>query len=592
MFNRKHFSGVSSLGNRYLRDYFPYVFIIFIIGLTRFSILNTFGLYEDDWAFTGNAITKSFSQNISGITSAFQSFWQGRPLHMTFIIFFASLGGYLGSLKALYIIGFLILCVNALLLYELLKKIFEETFVSLIITLFFCVYPADTTFNYLQHLFGIQTSLLLVLISFHFYFSRYRNISYVWSALSLLTYESIFLIFSAAPFFLKTNSKRITLTHFIKIFIILTVYATFRKLLKEQRLDEVNIISTLIDVTRQVSLGPLISFSTFLSRPVNVVLDANLFDVFIIFSCSILLFFILLMTKESTEVTLGTGFTRFNKEVLRKYRRFILIGYGMVVLAYPTVITLSIYETSGRASRVHFAAAFGASLVVGCLWIFFLKLSLSRRLWNKLILLLLSLHLVLLAAFCINVQYFYKISWDYQRAFWTDIYRLAPDIEDGTVILVNSPSLQRYGKEINPFDWSVPSVLGSIYKFPSDWKKHPRLYLMNSYENDVNPWQEFIVEDSHLLLSGKNNSLTYYYAWEPDRIVDSNDSILIEEEDNRLVRRDSIRLGNSLIEFKTQSKPDSHIADLTKSILFDELISYDGDTNNKLSLPIYFKPQR
>jgi hypothetical protein len=115
---------------------------------------------------------------------------------------------------------------------------------------------------------------------------------------------------------------------------------------------------------------------------------------------------------------------------------------------------------------------------------------------------------------------------------------------------------------------------------------------MNSYENDVNPWQEFIVEDSHLLLSGKNNSLTYYYAWEPDRIVDSNDSILIEEEDNRLVRRDSIRLGNSLIEFKTQSKPDSHIADLTKSILFDELISYDGDTNNKLSLPIYFKPQR
>ena len=592
MFNENHTLGISSSGNKYLKEYFPYFLIVLIVGVTRFLMLNNFGLYEDDWAFSGNAITNSFTQNLSGVVNVFKTFWQGRPLHMTFILGLASLGGYLGSLKALYVIGFLILCLNALLFYSLLKKVFKETSISLIITLFFCVYPADTTFSYLQHLFGLQTSLFLILISFHFYLSSYRNISYFFASLSLLTYESVFLVFAAAPFLSTTRSnRRANLVHFFKMLFIITVYAIFRKLSKEQRVEEVNIISTLGAVVKQVSIGPLISFSTFFDRPGRILSSANLFDIVIIATASVILFFILLLIKESNEASWRQDLTQSKRKILDKYKRFMLTGYGMVLLAYPLVITLSIHETSGRASRVHFAAAFGASLVVGCLWTVFLRLSLDNKFWNKLILFLLSFHIVSLAFFCINVQYFYKVSWDYQRAFWTDVLYLAPDIEDGTVILVNAPSLERYGKEINPFDWSMPSVLSSIYKFPTSWKNYPRLYLMNVYENNPNIWQKLISENSQLILSGQNKALTYYYAWEPDRVINSRDLILIEEINNHLVRRDSIKFGNTSVEFKPLEKVDNLLPDLPKSILFDELISYRYGLHDKSLVPIYFKPQ-
>ena len=153
------FNTIKELGSlKYIksREMIPDLFIIFLTWMSRFLLSNSFGLYEDDWHFSGNAITNTFAKNIDRISSALFTFWQIRPLHMTFLPSFSS---KIGGVNALYFIGFLILSSNACLFYSLLKKISDQPYILIISTLFFCLYPADTTFNYLQHVFGLQTSL-------------------------------------------------------------------------------------------------------------------------------------------------------------------------------------------------------------------------------------------------------------------------------------------------------------------------------------------------------------------------------------------------------------------------------------------------
>jgi uncharacterized membrane protein YhaH (DUF805 family) len=285
-----------------------------------------------------------------------------------------------------------------------------------------------------------------------------------------------------------------------------------------------------------------------------------------------------------------------NKEVrnenLEELKKLLLIGVGMIFLSYPTAIILSVYDISGRASRVHFVAAIGASLIIGCLWTLLLHVAQNKKSWKKNIIFLISLHLSLLALFCIQVQGFYKLSWDYQKSFWTDILSLAPDIENNTVILVDSPSLQGHGKQINPFDWSMPSVLSNIYKFPRDWQNHPRLYLLNSFDEASDFWSNIVIDDNRkFLLSGENGSLVYYYAWEAERIVEPRDVILIIEENSRLTRHETLDIKDISISLKARPESDDVLSPIPESILFKELISYPPQLLDKDSIPIYFQPQ-
>ncbi|MCA2812331.1 MAG: hypothetical protein IM477_07160 [Microcystis sp. M090S1] len=38
-----------------------------VVWIAHFLFFQSFGLYEDDWAFTGNAMNNSLSQNIEGV---------------------------------------------------------------------------------------------------------------------------------------------------------------------------------------------------------------------------------------------------------------------------------------------------------------------------------------------------------------------------------------------------------------------------------------------------------------------------------------------------------------------------------------------
>lgn len=580
------------LSNSFRKDkFFPYLFIIFLTWMSRFLLSSSFGLYEDDWNFSGNAITNELIQNIDRISSALLTFWQGRPLHMTFLTFIPSFGSKIGGLNSLYFIGFLILSSNACLFYSLLKKISDQPYIAIIATLFFCLYPADTTFNYLQHLFGLQTSLLFLLLAFHFYViseerSKYQIIlSYTMAIFSLLTYESLFLTFFTAPFLFKKRTKKQVISHFLTVILILIVYFTLRKVAGEQRVTGLGMTSIIQTLVYQIFVGPIITLGTYFFRPLEILTQFKIENLLILL-IALPIFYVVINYFINNEKTIEQE----NSEKYLKVTDLLVLGIVMTILAYPSALTLSVNIIDGRASRVHFAAILGTTIVLSCLWIFMIIKNNSQQVFKKLSIFFLSLHLSFLFIFCINVQQFYSLSWKYQQAFWSDVIALSPDLDEETVILVQAPNLQ-WGKQINPFDWSMPSVLSSVYYFPKDWKFPPRLYVLNSNVDNIDGWKSMIDKNNQFLMSNKNGSLRYYYEWEPERKVDAKDIILLVEENNQLVRKPLLKLSNKNLVLLKHNDNKIPLQKYKKSVLFNPLIDDNISTEVKNRPAIYFESQ-
>jgi hypothetical protein len=170
-------------------------------------------------------------------------------------------------------------------------------------------------------------------------------------------------------------------------------------------------------------------------------------------------------------------------------------GLLMLVLAYPLTFTIRAYAISGRDTRVHFAAVLGAAVVWGCFCWFLLSFAeAQRRRWVG------ALPLAVLFGFLVGfgflVQKDYARSWSLQRAFWTDVLRLSPDLEEGTVILVRPEGLIET-RHIDANTWNLPRILDQILAFPEAWEELPRVFRLRP------GWEERILaEDGSFILNG------------------------------------------------------------------------------------------
>ena len=108
----------------------------------------SFGLYEDDLGRFAHSMGMTWSE----FWGALQN--QGRPLHEGLINLFLLLGFKLGGLPGIYLIGYIILTVNAFLFYGLLKRLSNQQVFVVTGALAFCLFPADTTQALPTHFFN------------------------------------------------------------------------------------------------------------------------------------------------------------------------------------------------------------------------------------------------------------------------------------------------------------------------------------------------------------------------------------------------------------------------------------------------------
>jgi hypothetical protein len=329
---------------------------------------------------------------------------------------------------------------------------------------------------------------------------------------------------------------------------------------------------------------------TFLLRPWQILSSLNVtYLIFLVIATACFYGIITSLYEEQFKVSYHDFSSHFQ---ITELIRLLKLGLVMIFLAYPSAILLDVNLIDGRYSRVHFSAVIGTSILMGSLWNLLFLITDSKTLLRATVKVLLSIYLALLLIFSINVQHFYVLSWQYQQNFWRDVLRLSPDLTNNTVILVQSPNLQ-WGKQIHPFDWSVPSVLSSIYEFPKDWQFPPRAYILHSDPRNIEAWKGMIQSNDKMLISNKNHGVRYHYDWEPERLIRPQDVILLVEENKQLIRQPKLTLSDGRTIFFKKNDSRFSFPPFPETSLFSRLIPSTTITNDQKNSPaIYLEPQK
>ena len=544
--------------------------IALITWIAHFWYFNHLGLYEDDYAFIGNILTMDFSRFVDSVKNMNLAFFQGRVVGFNILFFSAYFAGKLGGLPLIYISAYLLALTNNILFYLFLQRLWNQPIFVLTGTLAFTLFPADNTRAFLTHI-HILPALTFLLLAFLSYLNDKKFWSYLLITASFLSYETCFLLFITAPFLTKKPQSEIFKELIKHLFILGTIFLVvliLRKLTGDGRVGDLDIATAISTPIRQIITGPFVCLGTFVYRPWQTL--HNLRGELLIFVPLSLLMLLWLFLQNSRFSGLDSG---ENWPIIKKLS---LLGISLLFLAYPLTFTVPATLISGRDSRVHAAAVVGASILGGILGYLIVYLANSYRQKN-LAALLLATYFSLLIGFGIIVQQQNKLSWKYQQAFWADVIQLAPDLNDGQVILVDAPSLP-WGSQLYPFAWSMPSVVGQLYQFPWQWKNVPKLYKLNP------DWQLKIAANGEIALNNDNGLLFFYYPWEPARQVKTSEIILLQEKDGKLVRTTTpIVAGAKKFSFKPLT--NSTIDSFDKGYLYDYLIA----PNNKKSVN-YFQP--
>ena len=526
-----------------------------------------FGLYADDYTRIPLGMGISFSELWVLIKEIFILFrGPGRPFHPSLIFFFSFIGGNLGGLNVLYLFGYLFLLINTFLFYKLLKRISGSSF-AFMGAMAFCLFPADTTQIYLTHSFGLQPALLFFILASLSYLSNKRLLSYVFIILSILTYETLFPIFLVVPLLGRKWDKSIIremIGHAIVLTIIFLVDYLLRSLSGGGRLSGLVFPDMITVPLLHMVQGPLVSLGTFFYRPIQTLLSLDtrlIIALGVIFPIAMLLLAQINPDPAFEVISIKDIFHQrsfsYLPENWKKMLKIAITGLMMLILAYPLTFTVRAYALSGRDTRVHFAAVIGASILFASISV--IAKNLLKNGWLR------HLHTFILSAlftlwigFGLVVQRDYVLSWQYQRDFWSDIVRLAPDVEDGTVILVDPSGLTDV-RQIDANTWNLPRVLGYIYKFPEVWEVVPRVYrLLPGWEKRTGLGESlFQVSDANVVAP------SYFYT-----VVESSQVIIIDTDGDELSRRVEPFLAGGE-EYPLKQFDEEQVKRLEIGILFD-----------------------
>ncbi len=538
-----------------------------VTWIANFWYFRDLGIYEDDYVFIGNNMKMAFSHLFEILKNTFASFFMGRPIGFSLLYFSTFLGGQLGGLNLLYFIAYSIILTNNILFYLFLRKLWIQPIFCICGTLAYTLFPADNSRTWLTSL-QILTAFTFLLIAFLCYFSNKKILSYLAITACLLCYETAFPLFIIAPLFKNNCTKQLykkLTTHVIVLGFIFTSVFIIRKLYGDSRVTNLDLISTLKMSFNEVLIGPFISLYMFAYRIFSIRITSEiLFLMIVSFVC---LFWVFLNFKIDPNKITDNAF------ILKKLA---LLSLSLLLLAYPLTLTVDATQISGANSRVHNAAAFGASILLGLICYLFLTFLKNYRL-KQLAFIIIAAYFSLLVGFGLTVQNDNRLSWQYQQAFWSDVIKLAPDLSEKTVVFIDSPRLnQVWGSQLHPFtDYGYG--LNVIYIFPEKFKTSPLIFRLD------NNWEKKITPDRVLKLANEDG-LIYHGSWwylGSPRLVNIKDVILIQEKNGKLVRQsEPISINGVKYQFKPLTA--STVQSFQKKYLYNNLIPNITPTVNYL----------
>ena len=463
----------------------PFIVLALTSFISHYYHYKSFGFYEDDYALVSPGVAMGLSQLEERGIHFFHKWTQGRPLGFSVALFLGFVGNKLGGLQAIYMIGYVIITTNACLFYIILKRYKSELF-ALTGALAFLLFPADSSRILLTHTFILHLSQMFLLLAALLYLKGMKVVSYIVIALTLITYESPFIVFGAIPLLKGWNKKvyRELLCH-VGILTALIGIAIMMRLLFGSEIGSgvglnYNIIETIPKILSSVFFwGPLVTLKSFFYGPTKLI---YFWEMDFFFPCLIiipLLTYIFSRSESWEEISLQLKFSLNDKEEEwsfydKTFNLFIVaifllsLGYAVSFTHYPPTALV------GRMTSVHLGATFGSALLFACIVTSVIFILNAYNFKNTAIVLV-SLYFSLLSGYHMLIQNDYSKSWKEQRWFWSNILEECPDITEGTVIVYDREIDDRY---ILSNSWADEGLLGKILLFPKKWENKPKLYAV------------------------------------------------------------------------------------------------------------------
>lgn len=526
----------------------PVLLLLSLFYIARHLLHGSFGFYEDDYSLVVRGMAASWSEVSAYAFNLPERFaHQGRPLQHGPVMLLGYVSGLMGGRLAAYWLAYLIVSVNIVLAYLLFYRLKGGLF-ALLAGLAYTLFSADTTQAFLYHAFGLQPALTFLLLAMHAYLEGRTALSYILGLGSLLTYESAYPVFLAAPLLLTPwdrTWRRRAIAHILVVVILLIVLVGLRSIAGEGRISDLSGIELVTVPIRQTLIGPVAALGSFVIRPLQALQDLD-FRVGVISVIAGLMIGVAIWASVrasrgpgsmSGQEKAGSGGSagqtirekgKVEVDSLRwPWMRLLATGLVMLALAYPLTFTVRPYALSGRDTRVHFAAVLGAAIVLGS----FTSHLLARRSharWSAAGLIVLSTVLGLHVGFGLIVQRDYRRAWDLQQQFWSSLVDSIADVEDGTLAFVE-PSGLFDTQYIDANTWNLPLVLQYVYQFPQQWEEEPAVHRLAPV------WQERSLANP---LEVKLVEYRYQYV-----TVRKNQAIMLDTSQGRVTgRRNEVEL--------------------------------------------------
>jgi hypothetical protein len=378
----------------------------------------------------------------------------------------------------------------------------------------------------------------------HSYLSDKKLLSYLLVTGILLNYETPYLIFLGAPLLKRNWDKRLLRELAQNALIlggILLSVLLIRYLIGESRVGSLDFPEVITTPITHMIQGPLVAFGSYFFRPIQAIQNINI-EMVLLMAISFPIFaWILIKSNFGKKQNLfAEGDTPILQDLdeiasIPKLKfgewktqgeyflpiKIAITGIVMLILAYPLTFTVRAHALSGRDTRVHFGAVLGAALLWSSIWYALLILAQQNK-RKKAIALTLAGVCSLLLGFGLVVQWDYQRAWTLQQDLWSEIVEFVPDLNDGTVILVDPEGLVDT-KHIDANTWSMPLVMQYIYEFPSTWQHPPRVHRL------LPDWEERVLHNS-LEIKAVD------YKWEYI-VVPWKDTVILETSGGRVVSR-------------------------------------------------------
>lgn len=554
---------------------FASVFVL--VYITYYFHFFRFGLYEDDYWFVGVPGNTNLEGLIAFIKRNFteHNAGHGRLIGTSFPFVLTFITYKIGGLYFTYFCGLIIVAVNGYLFYTFLKKTYLHK-LAIIGTLIYVLYPADTTKALLVHAYQLQVSMMFLMFALHLFADRKVVWSYIIASLCLLTYENAFLPFLAAPLLVQQEWNKSLLIRLIRhvfiFFVLMAVILFIRKLIGEQRVGEIELADFVMKTILSVFIGPAVALSSFIKSPVIALQHISQTYPFIIVGFFALLVFLTLTLSK--DIFMSNGDSNSSKGILARLNiaksdtDFILkvAAIGLFVMMAAYVFSITHYPPkalTGRNTSVHFGASIGAALFLGAFaYLFFI---LFRKVNFALPALIFSAYMSLLIGYGKVIQDDFAQSWKDQTVFWENVTSLVPDLEDGTVILVQDeePIPNRY---ILTHSWTDAMVLDLMYEFPGEWEFTPKMARYETTRFDTVIKQK----DSAFYF---NPVFPFVFDFRDTVYLEPENVVFIEENGNRFIRREDSLLVNGDVLYLKPKAENNQVFDresLAKYIIGEE----------------------